>query len=643
MNSNDKKSSKKQRAKIVSTYDYRNAEGALLYQSVLYEPRNFRQRKPKPDGDGYVMGIRGVEPVPYRLELWHDKDKALFYVTDEECVRIIEQIGLYGTCSHGGNTKFISANLKYFQGKVLIIVPRNSEEGRAHAKQLAERVSSSAASVRILQISEIPKGGTIADWFSAGGSKEELINISKNTQKYSDAIDFPKQELPTTAPIPEEEPDASSTDKGAGNSQPAPLKLHQQLPKYSWPLGHQDQNGKPLNTIENMQYMLTAYGIKPAYDVIKKDIIVKIPGTKFSTANELNCSLTIIHSLCQLNGLKKENADPYIKLIADGNQINPVHDWIYAKPPEYKIDHLQAFFDTIVTKASFPKEMKDLLLRKWMISACAALDMEQGYIGKAVLVFQGDQGIGKTSWIRGLVPKEFIEYVKEDVFLDPSNKDSLSKTLSHWIVELGELDGNLRKTDIARLKGFLSSSVDVFRRPYDRKDSRYSRKTCFFATVNPDCFLVDSTGNARFWTIPVIELKEHDLDMQQVWAEAFALYCSGENWWLDPKQDQELAKLNKEHEEVSPIEELVLKWYDLTHNRLRKLTATEVLIEIGMLNCKQSDVNECGKILRKYFGKPKRTKNRRVYNMPHMRDANRAQADINSPGQQTTEDQDTFL
>ncbi len=31
---------------IVATYDYRDERGTLLYQSVRYEPKDFRQRRP---------------------------------------------------------------------------------------------------------------------------------------------------------------------------------------------------------------------------------------------------------------------------------------------------------------------------------------------------------------------------------------------------------------------------------------------------------------------------------------------------------------------------------------------------------------------------------------------------------------------
>jgi len=43
---------------IVATYDYRDEAGELVFQVVRYEPKDFRQRKPK-DGGGCDVGQGG--------------------------------------------------------------------------------------------------------------------------------------------------------------------------------------------------------------------------------------------------------------------------------------------------------------------------------------------------------------------------------------------------------------------------------------------------------------------------------------------------------------------------------------------------------------------------------------------------------
>jgi putative DNA primase/helicase len=108
-----------------------------------------------------------------------------------------------------------------------------------------------------------------------------------------------------------------------------------------------------------------------------------------------------------------------------------------------------------------------------------------------VLVFVGGQGVRKTQFFEDLLPKQFRDYVATGIHLDPSDKDSIMLAISAGITELGELDFTFAK-DIARLKAFLSLKTDKFRRPYDRVEREFQRRTSFCASVNDDEFLVDA-------------------------------------------------------------------------------------------------------------------------------------------------------
>ena len=84
------------------------------------------------------------------------------------------------------------------------------------------------------------------------------------------------------------------------------------------------------------------------------------------------------------------------------------------------------------------------------------------------------------------------------------------------------------------------------------------RRSVFAATVNDARFLVDPTGNSRWWTIPVNEVDyEHGLDMQQVWAQFTVEYENGEEWWLTREEEDLLESHNRDHRVASAIEDLV--------------------------------------------------------------------------------------
>jgi len=254
----------------------------------------------------------------------------------------------------------------------------------------------------------------------------------------------------------------------------------------------------------------------------------------------------------------------------------------------------------------YPAELKRVLITKWLRSAAAAA-LVPGYKGRGVLTLQGGQGIGKTSWIRELVPKGRLrdDLVKLDHHLDGSNKDSVITAVSHWIVEIGELDSSFKK-DIARLKGFLTGDFDKLRRPYGHGDSEYPRRTVFAASVNEASFLVDGTGNSRWWTIAASGLDfDHGIDMQQVFAQVAHEVDGGAEWWLEPAEDVMLEAWNDRHAAPSVVADSVLAWFDLDGlTKPTAVTASQLLRSCGIDHPTNQQAKECGAILRQHFGSP---------------------------------------
>jgi putative DNA primase/helicase len=274
--------------------------------------------------------------------------------------------------------------------------------------------------------------------------------------------------------------------------------------------------------------------------------------------------------------------------------------------------------ETLQTRPGYDRDLLRIMLRRWMVSAVAAAAMPEGFRGRGVLVLQGPQSIGKTAWFMSLVPNEMRDLLKVDAVLDPGNKDTIISAMSHWLVELGELDATFRKADIARLKGILTADYDMFRRPYARAEERYPRRTVFFASVNDAEFLVDDTGNSRWWTVPVIDVDfGHSIDMQQVWAQALALFRRGERWWLDRDEEARLEAANDSHRKIDPIEDLILSKYDVTATPTRRLSATEILVEIGFDRPTNAQAQKAGSALRRLFGDPRRGHGgRSLYSVP---------------------------
>ena len=383
---------------------------------------------------------------------------------------------------------------------------------------------------------------------------------------------------------------------------------------------HMSHQQKPLNTWENLEWLLTQYGIKSRYNEISKDVVVTIPGKDYGNDASANSALTEIVSLCARNGMPSGSCAEYVKLIAMSNRYNPASEFITAKPWD-GVSRIYDLCDTLETAEGFDRSLVLMMVRRWLISAVAAAMQPTGFYSKGVLVLQGEQSLGKTAWFRSLVPPTLRELIKVGATIDPANKDSVSSAIGRWMVELGELDATFRKSDIARLKSFISQDRDEIRRPYDRLESTYQRRTVFFASVNPKHFLADDTGNVRWWTIPVTRINyEHDIDMQQVWAEVAQLYREGERWWMNAEEESMLEQVNKEHEAIDPVEEMILMRYEWGCDRpaaYTDRTATQVLQEIGYDKPNKAQTTHCAGVLRKLTGKPARKSgSNRLFSIP---------------------------
>lgn len=368
--------------------------------------------------------------------------------------------------------------------------------------------------------------------------------------------------------------------------------------------------GNILATIDNAQHLLDRYGIIVRYNVITKKLLITVPGHSGTPDNADNVAMTRIMSLASLNAMSIGQLPSYVAAIGDRNQFNPVAEWVMSKPWDGR-DRLKDICATLVSREGYPESLKNLILRRWLISAVAAVLKPIGFKARGVLTLQGPQLLGKTSWISSLVPDQILREgtVKLDHHLDAGNKDSLITALSHWIVEIGELDSSFKK-DIARLKGFLTGDKDKIRIPYARTNSEFPRRTVFAATVNENNFLVDATGNSRFWTISVVKVNyNHGIDMQQLWAQMATYFHAGEQWWLTPEEDAQLDLQNKEYRSISAIAERVLSAIDLKRvdeSDLRAMSPSELLIKLDIKNPTNTQCKECAAILREYLGESKR-------------------------------------
>lgn len=245
--------------------------------------------------------------------------------------------------------------------------------------------------------------------------------------------------------------------------------------------------------------------------------------------------------------------------VAKENKCNPILDAIKATEWD-ESDRLPGLYNMLGVDDTFQQN----LLQKWLQQCIAMLynaDVKNPVSADGVLVIQGQQGIGKTSFFRkiaNIVDNECC--FAEGRQLNMDVKDSIMQAVTHWIVELGELDGTLKRKQDS-LKAFLTSNKDEYRLPYATFSESYNRVTSFCGTVNSEDYLKDPTGNRRYWTIhsDLIDLDglnslERD-DILQLWAQVHKLYLDNpDGFRLTCAEHRQLAKVNADYRRLVPYE-----------------------------------------------------------------------------------------
>ena len=175
-----------------------------------------------------------------------------------------------------------------------------------------------------------------------------------------------------------------------------------------------------------------------------------------------------------------------------------------------------------------------------------------------MLILSGPQGIGKSTILDKMSRGWFNDSIRTF-----EGKEASELLQGVWLVEISELDA-FRRTDVARIKQFLSLRADRFRAAYGRNVKEIPRSCVFFGTCNDSEFLQDATGNRRFWPVDTGEQERinnvwTDLDgeIDNLWAEAVMRWQLGEPLYLTGDVEEAAKLKQEEHREVSSREGII--------------------------------------------------------------------------------------
>ncbi len=172
--------------RIVAIYDYRDEAGTVLFQTVRYDPKDFRQRRPDGKG-GHVWNLDSTRLVLYRLpELAAAGQGASVYIVEgEKDADNAAKAGILATTSPLGAGKWRDEYADLLRGRQAVILPDNDDAGRAHAEKIARSLFGLAAGVKILELPDLPPKGDLSDWIVAGGDATQLAALAQAAPRWT--------------------------------------------------------------------------------------------------------------------------------------------------------------------------------------------------------------------------------------------------------------------------------------------------------------------------------------------------------------------------------------------------------------------------------------------------------------------------
>jgi hypothetical protein len=432
--------------------------------------------------------------------------------------------------------------------------------------------------------------------------------VNRTTVKYNDAQirRYLGMSEPNTPPsvVPQKN-GAAKPKNGSQDKNTEGVKIDKFRPIDYVASGQHDPKRNENKFFVMYEYLTGKYDFR--YNVIRNDIEISLKGQNLFEVLDENALL------CELLMYGLSASDKFLKAFL-GNSRYCEH-----------FDYFKTFFEDVLPQwdggahiekmASYVKTTNDAwfgrMFRKALIRSVGCSLGES--VNKQCLTLHGGQNAGKTRFFDYLFPRELNPYFKVGLTLN-NEKDGQFELAQNFAVLMDDID-SLGNYKVGMLKSLFTQSSVKQRPPFATKAVQMARRVNFWATTNKDDLLVDDTGNVR-WVIFEVKSIQHDnggkngyvqnVDIYQMWAEAYAAYKSGERGEMDASEIAESEDTNKKYQKMTYEHEMLVKYYEPCESKLEHnfRTSSELKNELesllGLQNIRVSlNVNWIGSALAK--------------------------------------------
>lgn len=298
-------------------------------------------------------------------------------------------------------------------------------------------------------------------------------------------------------------------------------------------------------------------------DIIKlSDMPWGSPAGKWSEVDELLMG----EWLCRthyLPSMPRTTLEEGMRMVATRHQYHPVREYIKGLTWDGK-GRLNGWLirAAVAEPEKLGRKTRKYLERvgAWFLMGMVARAMWPGCKFDYMPILEGQQGMRKSTVLNVLAGEWFA-----DTGFVLGDKDSLQMLQGRWLYEISELDA-MARAEVTKIKAFVASKSDWYRASFDKRPREYPRQLVFAGTTNEHQYLVDSTGNRRFWPVDVTRIIDTEWVAQvrdQLFAEAWQRVQQKERYHPTQREELELflpqqnARLVESPIEVRLLDHLV--------------------------------------------------------------------------------------
>ena len=346
---------------------------------------------------------------------------------------------------------------------------------------------------------------------------------------------------------------------------------------------------RPQITPQNVKIYIKFARTQTRYNVVTNNIevlcpskLVKLISEKDSQTSliplDIETAVILLEGELLKQGFRGNTMPKNIKAVlkTDITQYNPIKEHFENTLPKWdNISRLPQLMATIKLHnevSSETPQVYEAYVRAWLIQVMAAVftTKERPNRLNNVLILQGDQGAGKTMWVESLFPPGLRNYCvgSKSVNMSQFRNDMVKLTMeltNTLICNINEIDTVFKAKTFSEFKSFLDNTTDKIVLPYGYGTTDILRSTVFIGSTNQLQLFTDQTGNRRFMLIDAISYNfEHNIDLNQLWAEAYHYYMQGEKWYFTAKDI--IVKQRQSYDNVNALNIMDDMTLDLLNN-----------------------------------------------------------------------------